>query len=101
MQKPVCSCILVLLAAVCFAQGDHVPAYNHGPLKPGEAQPVLPRTSCGEKPSNILQIRAYQLARKFPMCLNQIPCYCYCERIGHKSGPYLFRGNPRAHCASA
>ena len=31
------------------------------------------------------QVRAYELAAKIPNVLNQMPCYCYCERMGHNS----------------
>jgi len=70
MQKPVLLLFLVLLAAVCFAQGDHVPAYNHGPFEArGGHSQFFPRTSCGEKPSNILtKFAPTSWRRKFPMC---------------------------------
>jgi len=28
--------------------------------------------------------RAYQIAREIPGVLAQQPCYCYCDRMGHK-----------------
>ena len=68
-----------------FAQGDHVPAYNNAPPKPGDAQ-ILPKDQLwGENFKYPYQVRAYQLAAKIPDVSNQLPCYCYCERMGHNS----------------
>jgi hypothetical protein len=88
------------LAMVAFAQGDHVPAYNTAPPKAGELMPILPADQrVGEMFSNPYQVRAYQLAAKIPGVLNQLPCYCYCERIGHKSLHTCYESDHGAHCA--
>jgi hypothetical protein len=88
------------LAMVAFAQGDHVPAYNTAPPKTGEVMPILPANQrVGELFSNPYQVRAYQLAAKIPGVLNQLPCYCYCERIGHKSLHTCYESDHGAHCA--
>ena len=48
------------LAMVAFAQGDHVPAYNTAPPKPGEVMPILPPDQrVGELFKNPYQVRAY------------------------------------------
>ncbi len=87
------------LAMVAFAQGDHVPAYNTAPPKAGELMPILPADQrVGEMFSNPYQVRAYQLAAKIPGVLNQLPCYCYCERIGHKSLHTCYESDHGAHC---
>ncbi len=87
------------LAMVAFAQGDHVPAYNTAPPKAGEVLPILPADQrVGELFSNPYQVRAYQLAAKIPGVLNQLPCYCYCERIGHKSLHTCYESDHGAHC---
>jgi len=92
--------LTVLLTVVCFAQGDRVPAYHDGPLKPGEAEPILPKDQLhGELFQNAYQVRAYQLAAKIPNLLNQMPCYCYCERMGHQSLHTCFETTHGAHCA--
>jgi hypothetical protein len=88
------------LAMVAFAQGDHIPAYNTAPPKAGEVMPILPANQrVGELFSNPYQVRAYQLAAKIPGVLNQLPCYCYCERIGHKSLHTCYESDHGAHCA--
>jgi hypothetical protein len=87
------------LAIVAFAQGDHVPAYNTAPPKSGEVLPILPADQrVGELFKNPYQVRAYQLAAKIPGVLNQLPCYCYCERIGHKSLHTCYESDHGAHC---
>ena len=64
--------VVVLLAVACFAQGDHVPAYNNGPLKPGDALPILPKDQLwGESFKYPYQVRAYELAAKIPDVINQ------------------------------
>ena len=87
------------LAIVAFAQGDHVPAYNTAPPKSGEVLPILPPDQrVGEMFKNPYQVRAYQLAAKIPGVLNQLPCYCYCERVGHKSLHTCYESDHGAHC---
>ena len=99
MNRPAALVIPILLAAVCFAQGDHVPAYNKGPVKPGEGQ-ILPKDQLwGEAFQYPYQTRAYEVAAKIPNVLNQMPCYCYCERIGHNSLHSCFETTHGAHCA--
>lgn len=98
MRKVSLLALLAALTAVCLAQGDHVPAYNHGPLKPGEAAPILSAKALPDELHNAYQIRAYQLAAEIPDVLNQMPCYCYCERIGHKSLHTCFESAHGAHC---
>jgi hypothetical protein len=101
MKKSALFAFVFLLAITCLAQGDHVPAYNKGPLKPGEAQPILPKDQLwGESFQNPYQVRAYELAAKIPNVINQMPCYCYCEREGHKSLHTCFESTHGAHCAT-
>lgn len=62
--------------------------------------PILPADQrVGELFSQPYQVRAYQLASKIPGVLNQLPCYCYCERIGHKSLHTCYESDHGAHCA--
>jgi hypothetical protein len=92
--------LIVLLAVVCVAQGDHVPAYNDGPLKASATLPILPKDQLwGDSFQYPYQVRAYELAAKIPGVLNQMPCYCYCERIGHSSLHTCFESAHGAHCA--
>lgn len=100
MKKSGFAILLVLLGVVCVAQSDHVPAYNKGSLKPGDALPILPQDQLhGDAFAFPYQVRAYQLAAKIPSVLNQMPCYCYCERIGHSSLHTCFESPHGAHCA--
>jgi hypothetical protein len=85
MQKSALFIFLALLTAVCFAQSDHVPAFNNGPAKADQAQ-ILPKDQLwGDAFQYPYQTKAYLLAAKIPNVINQMPCYCYCERIGHNS----------------
>lgn len=99
MKKATLLAFLAALTAVCLAQGDHVPAYNHGPLKAGEAAPILGKEQLwGDAFQYPYQKRAYELAAKIPDALNQMPCYCFCEQIGHKSLHTCFETTHGAHC---
>jgi hypothetical protein len=99
MRKLVLLASVVVFAVVAFGQGDHVPAYNTAPPKPGELMPTLPKDQqTGELFSHDYQTHAYELAAKIPAVVSQLPCYCYCERIGHKSLHTCFESNHGAHC---
>lgn len=88
-----------VLAILAFAQGDHVPAYNNGAPQPGDVLPILPSDQrVGDLFKTPYQVHAYELAAKIPGVINQLPCYCYCERIGHKSLHTCFESDHGAHC---
>jgi hypothetical protein len=100
MKKSACFLLITLLAVVCFAQGDHVPAYNKVPLKAGDALPILPKDQLwGENFKEPYQVRAYELAARIPNVIYQLPCYCYCEREGHNSLHSCFESTHGSHCA--
>lgn len=100
MKKPVVLATVVLLTVIAFAQGDHIPAFNNQPPKAGEVLPILPQDQrWGELFKYPYQAHAYELAAKIPGVINQMPCYCYCERIGHKSLHTCFESAHGAHCA--
>ena len=91
--------LVAALAVVVFAQGDHVPAYNSSSPKVGELLPILPADQrVGENFRFPYQVHAYELAAKIPGVINQLPCYCYCERIGHKSLHTCYESDHGAHC---
>ncbi len=99
MKKPIVIPMVALLAIMAFAQGDKVPAYNTRPPMPGELLPILPADQrVGELFKYPYQVHAYELADKIPGVINQLPCYCYCERIGHKSLHTCFESEHGAHC---
>ena len=99
MSKPAVLALVVALAVIAVAQGDHVPAYNSQPPLPGELLPILPADQrVGENFRFPYQVHAYELASKVPGVISQLPCYCYCERIGHKSLHTCFESDHGAHC---
>ena len=76
-----------------------MPAYNDHPLRPGDATPILPKDQLwGEAFKYPYQVQSYELAAKIPSVLYQLPCYCYCERIGHNSLHTCFESTHGAHC---
>jgi hypothetical protein len=43
---------------------------------------------------------AYQVAKKIPATLAQLPCYCHCDQsFGHKSLHTCFEDDHASHCA--
>jgi Protein of unknown function with PCYCGC motif len=98
MKKPALLILMALVAVVCFAQSDHVPAFNQGGTSSAEAQ-ILPKDQqWGDAFQYPYQAKAYEIAAKIPNVLNQMPCYCYCERLGHKSLHTCFESTHGAHC---
>jgi hypothetical protein len=82
--------LFVVMAVFMFAQGDTpkgVPAFNRKPpTKADRLPPILPKEQLwGANFQSPVQIRAYLLAAKLSSELHQMPCHCYCDRIGHKS----------------
>ena len=99
MNKLFVSALVIALAVVAFAQADHVPAYNAQAPKAGELLPILPPDlRIGENFKYPYQVHAYELASKIPAVISQMPCYCYCERIGHSSLHTCFESSHGAHC---
>ncbi len=99
MKKSALLLMIALFAVVCVAQGDRVPAYGNGPLKPGDALPILPKDQLrGDAFQYPYQVRAYELAAKIPNVICQLPCYCFCDRIGHSSLHTCFESTHGAHC---
>ena len=94
---------VVLLAIAGFAQGDAprgVPAYNRRPpTKADKLPPILPKEQLwGVNFQHPVQVQAYQLAPKLSADLHQLPCYCYCDRIGHKSLRSCYESTHAANC---
>jgi hypothetical protein len=99
MKKSGVVALIVVLAVIAFAQGDNIPAFNSRPPLPGELLPIMPADQrVGEMFKYPYQVHAYDLASKIPGVIHQLPCYCYCERIGHKSLHTCFESNHGAHC---
>lgn len=89
------------IATLAFAQTDSkVPAFNPNPPSVADKlPPILPKDQrWGENFKEPYQAHAYELAEKIPAVLHQLPCYCYCERIGHKSLRTCYETTHAAHC---
>jgi hypothetical protein len=105
-MKSFWSLLLVLIVAITlFAQGDtsQVPAYHKtAPPKKGADLPrILPKEQLwGPQFQRDYQVHAYELASKIPNVIYQLPCYCYCDRIGHGSLRSCYESTHAAHCTA-
>jgi hypothetical protein len=79
-----------------------VPAFNHGPpAKGAQLAPILGKEQLwGNNDQYPFQSHAYELASKIPNVIYQQPCYCYCDRMGHKSLHTCFEGTHGAQCST-
>src|SRR5215472_3188177 len=79
--------LLLCFALMAFTQSEQVPAFNaSAPAKGAKLPPIVPRSQrIGQTYSEKYQQVAYDVAAKIPRVIYQLPCYCYCDRIGHKS----------------
>jgi Protein of unknown function with PCYCGC motif len=84
------------------AEENGVPAFNAAPPAKGDKLPPLLTKAdlWGADAQNTFQTHAYELAAKIPGVLHQQPCYCYCERSGHKSLRSCFENTHGAQCAT-
>jgi len=82
-------------------QDPAVPAYNSAPPPKNTKQPaILTKADLwGDDARFTYQTHAYELAAKIPNVLHQQPCYCYCDRMGHKSLRTCFEGTHGAKCS--
>lgn len=80
---------------------EEVPAYHSTPPAKGEKlPPILTRDQLwGSSDQYPAQSHAYELAAKIQNVIYQQPCYCYCDRMGHKSLHSCFEGTHGAACA--
>ena len=81
-------------------EGTRVPAFNPGPPPKGtELPPILGNNQLwGNNEQYPFQTHAYELAAKIPSVIHQQPCYCYCDRMGHKSLHSCFESTHGAQC---
>ncbi len=95
---------VVLLAITLVGQSDsnQVPAFHKTPPAKGQKlAPILPRDQLwGPTFQRDYQVHAYELASRIPNVLYQLPCYCYCDRIGHGSLRSCYESTHAAHCAA-
>ena len=105
--------VLALLAALVvsgqwsiYAQSPsdeaRVPAYNPAaPPKDTKLPAILGKDQLwGNNDQYPFQSHAYELAAKIPDVIYQQPCYCYCDRMGHKSLHSCFENTHGAQCST-
>jgi hypothetical protein len=44
--------------------------------------------------------KAYQVAKEIPQTLTQLPCFCYCDSVGHKSLHSCYEDEHSAGCTT-
>jgi Protein of unknown function with PCYCGC motif len=95
---------VLVLAITLFAQSDTnpVPAFHKTPpTKADKLAPILPREQLwGPAFQRDYQVHAYELAAKIPKVIYQLPCYCFCDRIGHRSLRSCYESTHAAHCSA-
>ena len=109
-EQVLLSLFLVLVALSLSAQWNYqeseevggIPAYHAAPPKKGEKlPPILPKEALlGPEFQYPFQAHAYELAAKIPRVIYQQPCYCYCDRMGHKSLHSCYEGTHAAECGA-
>jgi len=78
-----------------------VPAYNPPPAAGAKLPAILARDQLWANNDQYpYQSHAYELAAKIPKVIYQQPCYCYCDRTGHKSLHSCFEGTHGAECST-
>jgi hypothetical protein len=92
---------LTLLAPCATTEIEKVPAYNSALSAKSTKLPAILSADqlWGEDAQYPYQTHAYELAAKIPAVLYQQPCYCYCDRIGHKSLHSCFETTHGAKCS--
>ena len=82
--------------------GSTVPAFHAGPPPTGaKLLPILGKDQLwGENDQYPFQSHAYELAKKIQGVIYQQPCYCYCDRMGHKSLHSCFEDTHGAQCST-
>ena len=106
MSKRILTLIFVFLVTMAMsAQHDKqpaadVPAYNKtAPAKGAKLPAILTKDQLwGDNAQSPFQTHAYELAAKIPTVIHQMPCFCYCDRMGHNSLHSCFEGTHGAQC---
>ncbi len=70
-------------------QAERIPPF----FESEEAAKPLPATLSPASFSNPSVARAYRVAREIPEVLAQQPCYCYCDKFGHRGLLDCYRDN--------
>jgi hypothetical protein len=87
--------------AISEQESSDVPAYHSAPPAKGQKlPPLLTRAQLwGSNDQYPAQSHAYELAAKIDKVLYQQPCYCHCDRMGHKSLRSCFEDTHGAECS--
>lgn len=88
--------------AISAPDEARVPAYNaSAPTKGFQLPAILGKGQLwGDNDQYPFQSHAYELAAKIPNVIYQQPCYCYCDRMGHKSLHSCFESTHGAQCST-
>ena len=82
------------IASQSKAGSAHVPAHYETSPAASDLKPVLDPAQFSGKTRE-----AYEVVRKIPTTIAQLPCYCHCDRgMGHKSLHSCFEDDHAAHC---
>ena len=101
MKHLLAVCAFIFAVSITHAQfAAPVPAYNTKPPAKGEkVSPVLTQQQLAEMGETApAQKESYKAAAKVPALMTQMPCYCYCDRIGHSGLHSCFETTHGAHC---
>lgn len=100
MKKTPLIALIFAFAVLAVAQGD-VPAFHKaGPPKGAKLPPILAQDQLwGASFQYGYQKKAYLVAQKIGNVLYQLPCYCYCDRMGHGSLRTCYESTHAANCS--
>jgi hypothetical protein len=92
--------LVFAFALLAFGQGD-IPAFHKtAPGKGAKLPPILTQDQMfGSSFQYAYQRKAYLVATKIGNVLYQLPCYCYCDRIGHRSLRTCYESTHAANCS--
>ena len=76
-------------------QSSVVPPFHTATEAAQSLPPTLVPSSFKQQPE---VERAYQAAKEIPEVLAQMPCYCHCDRIGHRSLHQCYTTDHAASC---
>jgi uncharacterized protein with PCYCGC motif len=103
-------CLMTSLSA-CNRPENHSAAQQHQPqVSPPESKRPVPAHFT--EPQDLKNLKptlppeqftgkvrkAYQVAKEIPQTLTQLPCFCYCDTIGHKSLHSCYEDEHSAGC---
>ena len=96
------ACVVSAPWAISGDQGNsRVPAFNPAPPRGAKLTPILTKGELwGTNDQYPFQSHAYELAAKIKGVIYQQPCYCYCDRMGHKSLHSCFEDTHGAECST-